>query len=48
MLYKEAEVKLEEILEKYFNGDALEQIDGRTMAAVFRRFDMMERYLKNI
>lgn len=48
LLYEEAESILGTVLEKYFNGDDLEQIDGRTMAAAFRRFDMMERYLKKI
>lgn len=48
LLYEEAESILGTALEKYFNGDDLEQIDGRTMAAAFRRFDMMERYLKKI
>lgn len=47
-LYKEAESILGESLEKYFNKEALELIDGRSMAAAFRRFDMLERYLKNI
>lgn len=36
-----------DILKNYFNNDNLAQIDGRTMAAAFRRFDILERYLKN-
>lgn len=47
-LYEEAEAVLGETLVKYFNEEALEQIDGRTMAAAFRRFDLIERYLKYI
>lgn len=47
-LYAWAERVLGETLERYFNGDALEDVDGRTMAAVFRRFDLIERYLKQI
>lgn len=42
--YKEEEIKLIEILKAYFNKD-LDKIDGRTMAAVFRRFDVLVEYL---
>ena len=45
-----AEEKLKNILEKYFNlseKSSISEIDGRTMAAAFRRFDIVEGYLKN-
>jgi len=45
-LYEKAQSHLVQILVDYFN-EPLVDIDGRTMAAVFRRFDIMERYLKN-
>lgn len=38
---------MSEILTDYFNTSDLSEIDGRTMAAAFRRFDILERYLKN-
>lgn len=44
--YVEEEQKLIEILKKYFNQENLEDIDGRTIAAAFRRFDILFRYLK--
>lgn len=47
LLYEKAETVLAEVQKEYFNTDALEGIDGRTMAAAFRRFDIVERYLKN-
>lgn len=43
--YVEEEQKLIEILKKYFNQENLKDIDGRTMAAAFRRFDILFRYL---
>lgn len=46
-LYVRAETCLTELLTKYFNTDNLGEIDGRTMAAVFRRFDIVENYFKN-
>ncbi len=36
-----------DILKDYFNNANLSEIDGRTMSAAFRRFDILERYLKN-
>ena len=47
MFYQEEEQKLIEILKNYFNQDNLESIDGRTMAAAFRRFDILLRYLND-
>lgn len=44
--YRKAEAAMVDILKDYFNRDKLSEIDGRTMAAAFRRFDIMERYLK--
>ena len=44
-LYAEEEHRLVDILKNYFNQRDLEEIDGRTMAAVFRRFDVLVRYL---
>ena len=46
-LYKKAESEMTNILEEYFNTDTINEIDGRTMSAAFRRFDILERYLKN-
>lgn len=45
-LYTRAESQMTHILTDYFNNNALIEIDGRTMAAAFRRFDILERYLK--
>lgn len=45
-LYHKAEQQMAGILADYFNYDTLGNIDGRTMSAAFRRFDIMERYLK--
>ena len=45
-----AEEKLKSVLEEYFHlgeGSSLSDIDGRTMAAAFRRFDIVESCLKN-
>jgi hypothetical protein len=45
-----AEEKLKNVLEEYFHigeGKSLSEIDGRTMAAAFRRFDIVENCLKN-
>ena len=45
-----AEDKLKSVLEEYFHlgeGSSLSEIDGRTMAAAFRRFDIVESCLKN-
>lgn len=47
LLYEKSEHQLTEILTDYFNNESLGEIDGRTMAAAFRRFDIVERYLKN-
>lgn len=46
-LYNNAQNNMTVILTEYFNSLSLGEIDGRTMAAVFRRFDILERYLKN-
>lgn len=46
-MYSKAENAMVLILQNYFNHDILAEIDGRTMAAAFRRFDILERYLKN-
>ena len=45
-MYHKAELAIVNVLKNYFGYDDLAQIDGRTMAAAFRRFDIMERYLK--
>lgn len=47
LMYSKSEIAMVNILKDYFNQDKLSEIDGRTMAAAFRRFDIMERYLKN-
>lgn len=47
LMYSKAEWAMVDILKDYFNHTNLSEIDGRTMAAAFRRFDIMERYLKN-
>lgn len=46
-MYSRAENAMVGILKDYFHEDNLAGIDGRTMAAAFRRFDILERYLKN-
>lgn len=46
-MYSKAELGMVDILKDYFNNDELSVINGRTMAAVFRRFDIIENYLKN-
>ncbi len=43
--YAEEEIRLVQILKKYFNQENIQNIDGRTMAAAFRRFDLLLRYL---
>ncbi len=45
-LYIKAENVLTELLKGYFNTEHLDSIDGRTMAAAFRRFDIVENYFK--
>jgi len=45
-LYDDAERHLLKHLKKYFDGDSLEDLDGRSMAAAFRRFDFIENVLK--
>lgn len=47
LMYSKAERAMVHILKDYFNNNNLSEIDGRTMAAAFRRFDIVERYLKN-
>ena len=47
LMYSRAEQVMVDILKDYFNNESLSEIDGRTMAAAFRRFDIIERYLKN-
>lgn len=39
-IYLEEQARLVEILKKHF-GDVLDKVDGRTMAALFRRFDLV-------
>lgn len=46
-MYRKAEQAMVDILKDYFNRNELSEIDGRTMAAAFRRFDLLERYLKD-
>lgn len=46
-MYHKAETAMVDILKDYFNNNELSKIDGRTMSAAFRRFDIMERYLKS-
>lgn len=45
-LYDNAEEKMMSILKDYFGTEALYEIDGRSMAAVFRRFDILAKCLK--
>lgn len=47
-MYKKAEKTLVRFLQRYFDMEDLCEIDGRTMAAAFRRFDIIERYIKNM
>ena len=41
----EQELHLLKYLKRYFSGEPLEDIDGRSMAAAFRRFDFVELVL---
>ncbi|MDR1524679.1 MAG: AIPR family protein [Tannerella sp.] len=45
-LYYDAEQLLLSRLKRYFGEEDLEKLDGRSMAAVFRRFDFVENVLK--
>lgn len=45
-MYEEEENRLIAILQNYFNQKDFGDIDGRTMAAAFRRFDILLRYLQ--
>jgi len=45
-LYDDAERHLLKHLERYFGRESLEDLDGRSLAAVFRRFDFVENVLK--
>lgn len=45
LFYAEEERRLVQILKRYFNQENIQDIDGRTMAAAFRRFDLLLRYL---
>jgi len=45
-LYDDAEQHLLKCLQQYFYGESLETLDGRRMAATFRRFDFVENVLK--
>ncbi len=47
LVYNGTETAMVGVLKHYSNCDDLPEIDGRTMAAAFRRFDIVERYLKN-
>jgi hypothetical protein len=46
-LYSEAEQHLLSHLKKHFPEEQIEDIDGRSMAAAFRRFDFVENVLKS-
>ena len=49
LLLSWAERKIVEIVRDYYNlekSNSLEDVDGRTMAAAFRRFDIVEKYIK--
>jgi hypothetical protein len=46
ILYKEAEQHLLKHLKQYFGNNPLEEINGRRIAAAFRRFDFVELSLK--
>jgi hypothetical protein len=45
-IYYDAEQHLLKHLKRYFGGEPLEDLDGRSMAAAFRRFDFVENVLK--
>ncbi len=45
--FSTAEALLQEMLRDYFGNKPMESLDGRTLAAPFRRFDLMENYIKN-
>ena len=46
-LFEEAEKRLIEILQDYFRTQNVYELDGRTIAAPFRRFDLMQLYINN-
>jgi hypothetical protein len=46
-LYNDAEQYLLQRLKRYFAEESLEDLDGRSMAAAFRRFDFVENVLKD-
>jgi hypothetical protein len=45
-LYADAERRVIEHLTDYFKNPSIAQIDGRSLAAAFRRFDFVENVLK--
>jgi len=45
-LHRKAENCLTNFLKEYFDNDRLDTLDGRTIAAAFRRFDIVENYFK--
>jgi len=47
-LYDDAERHLLRHLERYFGEESLENIDGRRIAATFRRFDFVENVLRKL
>ena len=47
-LYYDAELYLLKHLKRYFGEDTPENMDGRRIAAVFRRFDFVENVLKRL
>lgn len=50
-LIQQAEKELIDMVRSYFRlgpDDSLSEIDGRTMAAVFRRFDLVEQFFRNV
>jgi len=46
MIYQKSEELLVHWLHEYLN-QKLHETDGRTIAAVFRRFDLVEKYIKH-
>lgn len=43
LYFDEAEHQLTRVLLEHFKVTTLQEIDGRTIAAVFRRFDLLEK-----
>lgn len=46
-IFSKGENLLKRMLQNYFGDENLHKLDGRTIAAPFRRYDLLERYVSN-